>query len=278
MGLENFTPEHWYASVFVRLRASLVHAATVNREYEGMLSAGGDEIHISELEPIGVSSYTKNSDISWSNTTSYSKMLKIDQQKYYARNLDSIDRVQANVNLQAAIADEAAYGMMKEADTFIAGKYTEAGNDLGAVTVSAGNVLVNLSDHMYELDNANVPAEGRYFPILPWYHLDLIQAATGIVGHTAVPKTTSDGLLINGYVGNLFGFDLLMTKQVVESSSVMQSMAYHRSAIAFVGQLFEADFNANRESRFGFGMKALYVYGAKVIRPNAMVTGQLTSG
>jgi len=58
----------------------------------------------------------------------------------------------------------------------------------------------------------------------------------------------------------------------------MQSMAYHRSAIAFVGQLFEADFNANRESRFGFGMKALYVYGAKVIRPNAMVTGQLTSG
>ena len=278
MGLENFTPEHWFGSIFVRLRASLVHAATVDRSLEAVFTGGGDEVHISELEPIATSAYTKNSDITWSDTTSYSKTLRIDQKQYYARNLDSIDQLQANVNLQAGIADEAAYGMAKDADTFIAGKYAEAGNDLGAVTVSAGNVLVNLSNHMYELNNANVPQGSRYFPILPWYHLDIIQAISGVVGHTGVPKTSDAGYVINGYVGSLFGFDLLLTTQVVQESSVMQSMAYHRSAIAFVGQLREANMNQDRENRFGVGMKALYVYGGKTIRPEAMVTGQLTSG
>lgn len=278
MGLENFTPEKWYAKVFVRLRAALVHASTVNREYQGELTEGGDRIHITELEPIGVGTYTSGVDISWSNVTSYQKTLLIDQAKYYARNIDSIERVQSNVNLQAAISDEAGYGMAKAADTFIAGHYSESGNEVSSATVSAGSVMVNLSNMQRALDDSDVPTTERFMPIAPWYHQDLVQAATQAITATGVPKVFSDNLLVNGYVGNLFGFNLLMTTQVPNNgSTISYHMAYHRSAIAFVGQLKEASI-IQAEDRFGIGLKALYLYGAKVVRPEAMVNCTTTEG
>lgn len=278
MGLETFTKEVWFAKVFVRLRAALVHASTVNREYEGELTEGGDRIHISELEPIGVSTYTSGKDMSWSNVTSYSKELRIDQAKYYARNIDSIERVQSNVNLLAAIADEAGYGMAKAADTFLAGQYTEAGNTVSNATVSAGSVMVNLSNMQRALDDANVPVTERFMPIKPWYHQDLVQAATQAITTTGVPKVFSDNLLVNGYVGRLFGFNLLLTTQVKDNGSTQANhMGYHRSAIAFVAQLKEASI-VNPEDRFGVGLKALYLYGAKVVRPEAMVDCTTTEG
>ena len=270
MGLENFVPEMWWGSIFERLRANLVHASTVNRDFQGILSAAGDEVHISEIEPIGVATYSKNTDITWSDTTSYTKTLRVDQAKYYARNLDSIDKAQANVDLMAAISSEAGYGMAKAEDDFIAALYTKAGNSVTSVTVTAGNILVNLSNMQYALDNADIPGPGRFLPIPPIYHQLLVQAATGIVGHTSVPKVFSDGMLVNGYVGTLFGFDLLMTTRVHHASTAFHLMGYNRSAIAFVGQLMEVQ-AVQREDRFGVGLKALSVYGAEVVRPEAMV-------
>ncbi len=278
MGLENFVPKKWWAKVFVRLRAILVHAATVNREYEGEIRQSGDEVLINELDAIGVSTYNKNTDITWSNASSYQKILRINQAKYYARNLDDIDKVQANVALMDAIADEAAFGMMKARDTFIAGKYSEAGNSVTAATVTAGSILVTMTEMQYQLDNANCPTDNRFFPIAPWFHRNLEQALTGaIIGHTATVKLFDNGLLINGYIGRLNGFNLLLTTQVNNNGSVWNNMAYHRSAIAFAGQLQEVEL-VRREARFGFGLKALDLYGGKVVRPNAMVTQAATAG
>ena len=277
MGLENFVPEMWWGAIFERLRANLVHASAVTRPFDGLLANQGDEVHISEIEPIGVSDYSKNTDITWSNTTSYTKTLRVDQAKYYARNLDSIDRVQANVDLMGAIVSEAGYGMAKAEDDFIADMYSQAGNSVTAATVTAGNILVNLSNMQYELDNANVPPDGRVFPIHPWYHQYLVQAATGVVGHTSVPKVFSDGMLVNGYVGTLFGFDLLVTTRINSASTVYYHWAFHRSAIAFVSQLMEVE-AVRREDRFGVGLKALSLYGGMVIRPEAAVSCTTTKG
>jgi len=130
----------------------------------------------------------------------------------------------------------------------------------------------------YELDNANVPVTERFMPIKPWYHQDLVQAATQAINTTGVPKVFSDTLLVNGYVGRLFGFNLLLTTQVADNAStIAYHMAYHRSAIAFVNQLMEASI-VDREERFGVGIKALSLYGAKVVRPEAMVSCTTTQG
>ena len=275
--LNAFAPIVWTGKVFTRLRANLVHAATVNRDYEGEIANQGDRVEIVELDPVATSTYTKNSDITWGDSGSYTKELRIDQSLYYARNIDNIDIVQSKVNVVNAIADEAAYGFAKDVDTDLATLYTEAGNSVSAATVSEGSVLVNIADMQYELDNANVPTEQRFFPIPPWYHRDLVLALTGVVGHTGVPKVFSDGLIVNGYVGTLNGFNLLLTTQVKFSSTTFYMMAYHRSAITFAAQLQNMEV-VNRENRNGQGLKQFYLYGRKVVRPEAMVSCTVTQG
>lgn len=276
--LNAFAPIIWTSKLFVRLRANLVHAATVNRDYEGEIRGAGDRVVIVELDPVATSTYTKNSDITFSDSGSYEKELLIDQSLYYARNLDAIDRVQSKVNVLNAIVDEAGYGLAKDVDTDIATLYSEAGNSVTAATVSEGSVLQNISNMQYELDNANVPVGNRYFPIHPWYHRDLVQAATGIVGATSVPKLREDGALLNGYVGHLFGFDLLMSTQAAGGGTTTSyNMAYHRSAITFASQL--SDFKVvDREKRNGIGIKCFLYYGRKVVRPEAMVSCTVTAG
>jgi hypothetical protein len=277
MGLENFTPKIWSAKIFVRLRKALVHASVVNRDYEGEIREQGDTVYINEVGAVTVNDYAKHGSLTWQKMDSMQKSLVIDQAKSFSIQYDDIDRVQNKPTLMDAFASEAGYAIADTVDQFIAGKYTEAGNTVSALTVTAGNVLTNLSNMQLKLDEANVPTAGRFQIIPPWYHQMLVQAATGIIGHTGVPKVFDNGMITNGYVGTLFGFNLLLSNNVNNNGTVWNIMAFTRSAITMAGQI--ANVEAVRlQDTFGDGLKGLYLYGAKVVRPAAMVKCAATRG
>jgi hypothetical protein len=277
MGLENFIPEMWSASLLVQLRKNLVHAALVNRDYEGDIRNAGDTVRINELGTVTVGDYTKNSTVTWQNMDSAQKSLLIDQSKYFAVKLDDIDAVQTKPKLMDGIMAEAAYAIADTVDQFISGLYTQAGNTVTALTVTAGNVILNVSNMQVKLDEANVPTGGRFLIIPPWYNQMLVLAATGAVSATATTKVMSDGMILNGYVGHFMGFDILMSNNINNNATVWQMMAFNRSAITFASQIAKVE--ATRiESGFQDGVKGLYLYGGKVVRPAAMVKCAATKG
>ncbi len=277
MGLANFIPEMWHSAVLVPLRKNLVHASLVTREYEKELKQG-DTLRLSEIGAVTVNSYTKNGTISWENLDSAQKSLLIDQQDYFAVKLDDIDKVQANVDLMASFGAEASYTMADTIDQHLSGLYTQAGDSVTALTVTAGNVLKNLSNMQLELDEANVPTGGRYIVVPPWYNQHLVLAASGAVSATATVKTTDDGALVNGYVGQLFGFNILMSNNVNNNGTVWNMMAFNRSAIAHVMQITEVTYFDKFEDTQGSGVRGFYVYGSKVVKPEAMVSCAATKG
>lgn len=276
MGLDSFIPEKWAASIMVPLRKSLVHASLVNRDYEGDLRFG-DTVHINEIGPVTVTDYTKYGTLSWQAMDAAQKNLLIDQSKSFSVQLDDIDAVQANVDLLSAFGVEAAYAIADTIDQHIAGMYSQAGNSVSALTVTAGNVLLNLSNMQLELDEANVPTGGRYVVVPPWYNQHLVLAASGAVSATATTKVMDDGIILNGYVGKLMGFNILMSNNVNNNGTVWNLMAFNRSAISHVGQLAKIE-STRIEASFGTGVKGLYVYGSKVVRPAAMVKCAATKG
>ena len=277
MGLENFVPEVWSAKLFVRLRKSLVHASTVQRDYEGEISQYGDTVRINEIGAVDVSDYTKYDDISWQEMDSAQKILLIDQAKSFAVQLDDIDKAQVKPKLMDGIMSEAAYAIADEVDQHIAGKYSEAGNTVSALTVTVGAVIQNISNMQLKLNEANVPQQDRYLVVPPWYHQHIVNSVSQGISSTGVPKVRDDGVIVNGFVGELYGFNILMSNNISNNGSVWQMMAYHKSAITFAGQI--AKMEATRiEARFGDGIKGLYLYGSKVVRPNAMVTCAATKG
>jgi len=277
MGLESFIPEMWAASVLVALRKTLVHAALVNRDYEGEIRNMGDTVRISELGTVTVGDYTKNGTVTWQNMDSAQKSLLIDQSKYFAVKLDDIDAVQAKPKLMDAIMAEAAYAIADTVDNHLADMYAYAGNSVTSLTVTAGNVLLNISNHQLELDEANVPTTGRYIIVPPWYNQHLVMAASGAVSATATVKTMNDGLIVNGYVGQLFGFNILMSNNVDNNATVWNMMSFNRTAITHAAQI--AKIEASRiEDAFQEGIKGLYLYGSKVVRPAAMCKCAATKG
>ena len=277
MGLENFIPEVWSAKLFVRLRKLLVHASVINRDYEGEISAFGDTVRINEIGAIDVGTYTKNTDMTVQTLDSAQKMLTIDQARYFNFSIDDIDAFQAKPKLIDGAMSEAAYAIADTIDQHIAGLYTQAGNSVTALTVSVGAVLLNLSNMQLALDEANVPTTGRYLPIPPWYNQHLVRATSGAVAATGVPKVFDDGMIVSGYVGTLFGFNLLMSNNINNNGTIWNMMGFTRAAITHAQQI--AKMEAYRlESQFGDGVKGLYLYGSKVVRPNAMVSCAATKG
>lgn len=276
MALTAFAPAKWAAGVFVRLRKALVFGSVANREFEGEL-AMGDRVNINEVSAVTVGTYTRYTDISFQEPDAATKTLYIDQASYAAVSVDRIDQVQSNANVFDALVSEAAYAIADTVDAFLAGKYTEAGSTVTALTVTAGNVLTNLSNFSLALDEANVPSTDRFIIIPPWYHTMALQAATGIIGHTGVPKVFDNGMLAQGFVGNLFGMNILVSNNVNNNGTVWNIMAVNRQALAYVGQIAETQF-IQRENVFDRAIKMLLVYGGKTVRPNAMVSCAATKG
>ena len=284
MGLENFNPTIWSAKLLVRLRKAHVFAGLVNTDHEGEIRNMGDSVKINEIGTVTINDYTKYNAISWQQLNSAQKTLVIDQAKSFSFTIDDIDTAQQNPKVMNAAMGEAAYGVSDVIDQFIASFYSQAGitnttymgSSASPISVSSGNVILTLSYASRYMTEANVPEANRIMAIPPWVHQKLLLAEVGGISATAVPKVFDDGAITRGYIGDALGFRLVVSNNVQNSATAVSAvMALNRSAISYAGQISKIQ-AVNREDYFDQGVKGLYVYGAKVVRPNALCTLHLT--
>jgi hypothetical protein len=284
-GLDNFTPTVWARSLLSPFYKALVYGSLVNRDYEGEISSYGDSVKINEIGDISISDYSKfvntgstSTALSWQALTSAQKMLYIDHAKSFSFAVDDVDMVQNNPKVMAEAMSRAAYALADEVDQDIAEAIGDnSGNIITAMTVSSATVLTLISQMARELDENNVPASERFLIVPPFIHQDLVESFSGGISSTAVPKVFNDSVLMNGFVGNVYGFNVLMSNNCPLTSSTSIVTAFHRSAVTFAGQLSKI-MPVSREDYFDQGVKGLYLYGFKVIRPSGIATCAVTEG
>ena len=272
MAITNFIPEVWSAQLLSSLKKSLVFGDVANHDYEGEISEAGDTVHIVSVSRPTIADYVKNvTSINPETLTDAERLLVVDQCKYFAFEIDDVDARQAKGGLMTEAADEAAYGLADLADTYVAGLFSavDAANQISttAITTAALAVtgLVNLK---VKLDNANVPQQGRFVIVPPWYLGLLLQSDTFV----RVDASGSSEALRNGVVGRAFGFDVRMSNNVTNTTGDdYRVVAGHRSAVTFASQINKVE--AYRpESSFSDALKGLSLYGAKLVRPAAAAT------
>jgi len=273
MGLSNFTPSIWaqgYLDTFYKI---LLARGITNSNYQGEISGQGSSVRINEYGDVTVSDYTHGATLSYQSPNSAQKILYVDQAKYFAVSVDKIDMVQNNPKAIPGLMKRAAYNVADTVDQFIFGMYASAGASITAASVSAGNVLNNISDFALALDENDVPTVGRWLVVPPWYHQKLWQAATGAVSTSATTKVYDDGMLRNGWVGTLNGFDIFVSNNLyaVTKGTDAAVMAGTNDAITFASQLAEIEPVFQRETTFDSAIRGLYIYGAKVVKPEALV-------
>jgi hypothetical protein len=276
MAVSHFIPEVWSAQLLSSLKKSLIFAgpAIANRNYEGDIANFGDTVRITSISRPTIATYTKDVALSAPETlTDASRTLVIDQSKAFNFEVDDIDLRQSRDGgaLMDEAAAEAAYALADTADQYVAGLYTaaDAGNAITTTQVNdAAKAIKGLTDLMVKLDNKNVPRQGRYVVVPPWYHA-LLLASDLFVRVDA--SGTSEGLR-EGMVGRAFGFDIYVSNNCVNVTGddwIVQAGV--PSAITFAEQINKVE--AYRpEGAFSDALKGLHLYGAKVVRPEALAT------
>lgn len=270
----SFIPEVWSARMLVSLKKSLVYAGpgVVNRDYEGEIKGQGDTVRIRSISRPTIGTYTKNSTtITPETLTDAQRALYIDQAKYFAFELDDIDAAQSTGGELDGALMEAVYGLRDVADQYVAALYTgaQSANQLGTVSVTtAALAYTQIRKLKVALDEANVPMEGRYVIVPPWYEGLLLEDDRFV---RVDASGTSEGLR-NGQIGRALGFNVLASNNApLVTGDDYAVMAGHPSAISFAEQIASIE-TYRPESAFADAVKGLHVYGAKLVRPEAIAT------
>lgn len=270
----SFIPEVWSAKMLVSLKKALVYGqpGVVNRDYEGEISGQGDTVRIRSISRPTIGTYTKNSTtITPETLTDAQRALYIDQSKYFAFELDDIDAAQSVGGELEGALQEAVYGLRDVADQYVAALYTgaQSANQIGTVSVTTGALAyTQLRKLKVKLDEANVPQEGRWAIVPPWYEGLLLEEDKFV---RVDASGTSEGLR-NGTIGRAVGFNVMASNNApLVTGDDYAVMAGHPSAISFAEQIASIE-TYRPESAFADAIKGLHVYGAKLVRPEAIAT------
>jgi hypothetical protein len=273
MALTSFIPTIW-SSLFVEsLKKNLVYGSLVNTDYQGEIQGFGSSVRINEVGPITVNGYTKDGTVTFETIDDAQRVLLINQQKYFAFQLDDVDAAQSKPKIMGVAMQEAAYAMKDNIDTYLGTLYAEAGINYGStVTVSSTSAIQYLMYMSRLMDEANVPTDGRVAIVPPWYAEKL---ALGQFTY----HTSNKEVLTNGFWDRVGGLDVYVSNNLSKTAATTacQIMLFRRPDITFAMQVNKVE-ALRRDTYFADAVRGLIVYGAKVVRPNAVAVLPCTRG
>ena len=284
--LDAFIPSEVLTALVVdKLRKKLVAGDVILR----LDASGKDSISIPTLSEGSVSSYTKNSTITYSAADAASQILQINQNYSYARSVDKVDTDSAMQNVVVKIVDDASFQLAKQADTYLLqtvmsdGAITVGGSTVRALGTSTTpiSVVIDDSDHLsgvldylgrmsQRLNEVDVATEGRWAIVPPWFHSYL---SISKVLETNGSVDAND-VYSNGKVGRALGFDIRVSNNLtnaITAGSHIYAGSY--DAVAFADSMADPVQIIDLQTTHGYGVKGLYRYGGKAIQGAALAKG-----
>lgn len=270
MGAKNFIPMLWAEDVLKERDKVLIGVKHCNTDYEGQIKKMGDQVKILSVGGVVSKDYTRNAEIDDPDLgSSAAQYLVIDQAKYCHIYFDDLDDAQAKSGYWEEQKRQMGITMASDLDTFVFGKYTDAGKQITNSAVTTANIFSTLAEVAEWFKTVNVP-EGttKYLEVSP-------AIATKIILAKIIRGTNNDKRIETGYLGNILGLDLYESNNIVKNGNAYECLARTKAAVSFAAQLTETE--AYRpQKRFGDAVKSLQVWGGKVIRPKELVRVTLT--
>ena len=293
----NFMPEVYSKKVLNFFRKASVAEAITNTDYAGEISAFGDSVKIIKEPVITVDQYERGGSVTATTLTDNEVTLVVDTANAFKFIVDDIESSMSHVNFKEVASSSAAYALRDAFDTGViaklfAGVPASAPNHiLGSDSATADATLshatnsvdllgsdgtgVDAIDLMARfaklLDEQNVPEEGRWFVAPPSFYEELAKADSKLM---SVDFNAGQGSIRNGLVssGKLRGFDMYKSNNVAATSNATgKCMAGHISSTATANTILSTEVLRDPSS-FGDIVRGLHVYGAKVLRDDALVS------
>lgn len=266
-GENHFIPEVFSKKLQAKFYAQTVLSEVTTNEYEGEISGMGNKVNIRTVPSVTVADYTGS--LSYADVTSGTIELDINKAKSYAFKVDDILRLQADIDFMNEAANDAAQNMKIsiEQDVFanVAAGSTLTDINASPANITTSTVLGHILDAGKQLDENNIPEDGRFMIVNP--------AIASILKQSELRQAylTGDNVspLRNGYIGMVDRFKMFVSNNLSTTDGVTSGLYGHPKAIAYASQFTNTE-TVRLESSFGDGVRGLGVYGFKVILPTAI--------
>lgn len=280
MSILNFKPTIWSPILQVALRQNTIYDVFTNRDYEGSIVNAGDAVRITSVNRPTIKTYVPNVTVVTPEVaTDSSRTLVVDQSDYFDVAVDDVDARQAQGNVISQLINEGAFAEAVKVDLFLSSFYTaiQTANQIGPISVSLAtpaqlfdNVIVPLK---IRLDKANVPPQGRSLALSPDLQGFLLRDPRFVT----VNQSGTDTALRQGVVSQAIGFDILLSNQAPSTNGGGDAVviAGNNTAITFAEQIAEL-VPYRPQTSFSDAIKALFLYGAKVVRPDSLASANVT--
>jgi len=292
-----FLPEIYSKKVLNFFRKSSVVEAITNTDYAGEISAFGDSVKIIKEPVITVDQYERGGSITATTLTDNEVVLVVDTANAFKFIVDDIETSMSHVNFKEAASSSAAYALRDAFDTGVIATMfagvsaaspnhilgSDSATDLAAGTFDGTGNLdigyasgehdpIDVLSHMARLlDEANVPEEGRWFLANPEFYEQLVQSNSKLL---SVDFNAGQGSIRNGLVssGKLRGFDMYKTNNIAATTNAAgKCIAGHMSSTCTAQTIVNTE-TVRDVTSFGDIVRGLHVYGAKVLRADALVS------
>jgi len=292
-----FLPSVYSKKVLNFFRKASVVEAITNTDYAGELTAFGDSVKIVTEPSITVYQYERGADVTQTKLTDAETTLVVDTANAFKFKVDDIEANMSHVNWREVASSSAAYALKDAFDEGViavmfagvsssspnhilgsdnatdlaAGTYDGTGNlDIG-FAASEHDPLDVLSRMARLLDEQSIPEEGRWFLAGPDFYEVLASTSSKLL---SVDYNAGQGSIRNGLVssGKLRGFNMYKTNNIADTTNAAgKCIAGHMSACATAQTITSTEVIRDPDS-FGDIVRGLHVYGAKVLRDDALVS------
>ena len=273
-----FIPEIWSQKLNNMLTKECVMLQCVNRNWEGEIKNQGDKVKI--IQPADVTISTLGTDtLEYKELTPTSTDLVIDQKKFFAFKINDVAQVQSNTDIMEAHLRNAKKAIEEVQDAYLLSLHSSVpsantvGTESSAISLDKTTIYSKFVDLALRLKNSDAVSAG----VRPWVVINptiesyLLQSSEFISAHNVADKTLREGA-----IGRIAGMDVLVSTNLTAVSNKYYVLAGTNEAITFASQLAKIE-SLRDQSSFSDLVRGLYLYGAKVVQPNALAKMVVTA-
>lgn len=278
MAVNHFLQTVWSKKIQDDLEEKCKLVADCTREYEGECEYA-QKVKILAVGDPAVGNYT-GKDINIEEMTDDSQEMEIDVRKYFAFQVDDVDKAQSVPGLPEKYQQKAmrklALAREKHVGALVAGKAQTTANEEAKNSVfktGATHVITAENNSQTGIKNALDEAiiklrennfdDGGVIEIDPRSYKTFKDCLVEL-------KTANDELIKRGIVGGYDNYEVKSTNNVYRDENYVYCIVRSKDAVAFAGQINEVE-AGRMERRFADYIRGLDVYGAKIIAQNELV-------
>lgn len=262
----NFQQTIWSKSILRSLEKITSLRNHCNFQYEKD-SHNAKEVKILSVNRPTIRTYVPGTALVRESAADSSQLMQINQYRYFNFEVEDIVKAQSVPGLMEALTDEAGKGLALEGDKYVA-EVIKAAADAEEIAVSATEIALTASNAMASVEDGFATLYANDCKVSDTFYLELAPKVFTTYRQSLTELSTNNPeILKKGAVGKINNAFVCIENCLPASATAHYNILRTDKAVAFAEQIDKVE-KYRPEDAFTDAVKGLYVFGAKVVRPN----------